>query len=213
MSTLTEVQYNAEFMVSEAPGSRSREAVSVASGQNLKAGTVIGKKVYGTATETHAGNTGDGVMGAITVGAGAKAGVYNLTIIEPGTNVGTFQVEDPDGIIVGNGVVAAAFTGGGLSFTLADGSTDFIAGDRFLITVAAGAGTVAVYDPAATNGTEDVYGILRDNVDASGGALPGVAIVRDAEVNASELIWFSGATTDQKNAGLAALAVLGIIGR
>jgi hypothetical protein len=80
-------------------------------------------------------NTGNGAMGAITVSAGAKPGRYTLTFIEPGSNVGTFIVLDPDGIQIGDGVVAAAFSAGGLAFTLADGATDFVSGDSFAITV------------------------------------------------------------------------------
>lgn len=84
-------------------------------------------------------NTGNGTMGAITVTAGAKPGRYTLTIIEPGANTGTFNVIDPDGIQIGDGVVASAFSAGGLAFTLADGATDFVAGDAFAITVAGNA--------------------------------------------------------------------------
>ena len=40
-----------------------------------------------------------------------------------------------------------------------------------------------------------------------------VIVARHAEVNAAELVWFSGASADQKAAGLAGLALLGIIGR
>ena len=81
-------------------------------------------------------NTGNGAMGAITVAAPAKVGNYTLTIVEPGANVGTFIVLDPDGIQIGDGAVASAFSAGGLSFTLADGATDFVAGDSFTIAVA-----------------------------------------------------------------------------
>ena len=93
-----------------------------------------------TATAAALGtNTGNGAMGSITVSAGAMPGVYTLTIVEPGTTVGTFVVEDPLGNQVGDGVVASAFSAGGLAFTLADGSTDFVAGDSFAITVAGNA--------------------------------------------------------------------------
>ena len=93
-----------------------------------------------TATAAALGtNTGNGAMGSITVSAGAMPGVYTLTIVEPGTNVGTFVVEDTLGNQVGDGVVASAFSAGGLAFTLADGSTDFVAGDSFAITVAGNA--------------------------------------------------------------------------
>ena len=41
----------------------------------------------------------------------------------------------------------------------------------------------------------------------------GVIVARHAVVNAAELVWFSGASTNQKTTGLAGLALLGIIGR
>jgi hypothetical protein len=82
-----------------------------------------------------AGNTGNGAMGAITATTGAKPGNYSLVIIEPAANAGTFQVEDPDGVFVGRGTVGVAFSAGGLAFTLADGATDFVAGDGFTIAV------------------------------------------------------------------------------
>lgn len=117
-------------------------------GNNL--GTRIGiEAAAGSAVAAAvAGNTGNGAMGAITVSTGAKAGVYTLTIIEPAANAGAFVVTDPDGIVIGNGDVAAAFSAGGLAFTLADGATDFAAGDQLTITVtltAGGATTKALY--------------------------------------------------------------------
>lgn len=81
-------------------------------------------------------NTGNGTFGTITPSAGAVRGKYVLTIIEPGTNAGTFALEDSNGVQVGHGAVAAAFSSGGMAFTLSDGSNDFAAGDSFVITVA-----------------------------------------------------------------------------
>lgn len=83
-----------------------------------------------------AGNTGNGVMGAVAVAAGTKVGVHKFVCIEPGANVGTFAHFDPDGILVSSRmIVAVAYNAGGLSFTLADGAADFIVGDGFDITV------------------------------------------------------------------------------
>ncbi|HAU29809.1 MAG TPA: head decoration protein [Rhodospirillaceae bacterium] len=77
-------------------------------------------------------------------------GVYKVTFIETVENLGTFSVEAPDGTNVGTGVVATEFTGGGLTFTIADGATDFAAGDQFAITVAnaGGAGEFSVKTPS-----------------------------------------------------------------
>lgn len=214
MATLTEGRHAAEFMVSEANNTRSRETITVLSGEDLAAGSVLGRVNTGTASSTaYAGNTGNGTMGTVTVSGPAKPGVYALTIIEPGSNVGTFIVTDPDGVFVGQGDVAAAFSAGGLAFTLADGATDFAAGDGFTIAVAVSASKYKLYDPENTDGSEVARAILWDAVDATDGDLPGVAIVRDAEINSAELTWFSGATDGEKATGLAALATVGIIGR
>ena len=108
----------------------------------IAAGTAAGAAV--------ANNTGNGtITAAPTVGAGAKVGVYRLTCVETGANVGGFIVEDPDGINLGIATVAAEYIGGGLTFTIADGSTDFAAGDAFTVTVAA---------VAANSGTFSVVG-------------------------------------------------------
>jgi hypothetical protein len=121
MPSLTETFHAEEFLVSEANGQRSRESVTIASGNaSLKAGSVLGKIAVGAGSSAaFAGNTGNGVMGAITVSAGAKAGVYKLVFIEPGTDAGKFEVEGPDGVIIGTGTVAVAFSAAGIAFTLA----------------------------------------------------------------------------------------------
>lgn len=88
-----------------------------------------------------AGNTGNGTITASpTVAAGVKPGKYLITITDAATNAGFFTVEDPDGVTVDVGTVGVAFTKGGLTFTVADGSTDFAQGDQFQITVTATAG-------------------------------------------------------------------------
>lgn len=100
-------------------------------------GVVAGGAFAGTATSAPGtANVGNGAMGVVAVSAGAKKGVYKLVIIEPAANAGVFEVTDPDGVFVDNGNVAAAFSAGGLAFTLADGATDFAAGDSFDVTVA-----------------------------------------------------------------------------
>lgn len=93
-----------------------------------------------TAFTGNAANTG--TCGTVTVGAGAIAGTYKVIIIEPASNAGKFLVENPNGVIVGTGNVASEFTGGGLTFTISDGATDFSSGEGFSIAVATN--TIAV---------------------------------------------------------------------
>ena len=213
MTELTEEQHAGEFIVTEANGSLSRESATVLSGQNLKAGHVLGKVAVGTATGAAvSGNTGNGAISAVSAGATAKAGVYTANLIEPAANGGTFSVEDPDGVNVGTAVVGTPFAGP-VNFTIADGATDFVAGDRFTITVAAGSGKYKEYNPPNTDGSETAVALLLDNVDATSADVTAVAITRNVEVNAAELVWFSGATSDQKNTGLGQLKAQTIIAR
>lgn len=215
MTTLTEQRHAGEFIVSEAADEHCREVITVLSGETLVAGEVLGKVTKAAATATaDPANTGNGTMGAITVGAGSKVGVYKLTFVDPGSDAGAFMVEDPDGINIGQGDAGTEFDAGGLTFTLADGATDFAAGDQFSITVAAGSGKYVAYDQDGTNGSETAAGVLFDAVDASSDDAAGVALVRGpCQVNAGEITWPSGITTDEKNAAIAQLATLGILVR
>lgn len=193
----------------------NREKVTLLTGTAYKAGAVLGKITAGAATSAaKAGNTGNGAMGAVTVGAGAKVGDYKLTIVEPGTNLGSFIVEDPDGINVGSGVVASAFSGGGLSFTLADGATDFVAGDQFTITVAAGSGKYKLAPNTAADGSAVAAAVLLEDVDASAGDLPGLVVLRGPAIVAKGVLNYDASVDDatKKAAKLANLAAAGIIG-
>lgn len=214
MVTKTEPNHAGEFILSEGNRTLSREAVTVASGENLKAGQVVAEVTKGSASAAaDAGNTGDGTIGAITVGAGSKQGDYKLTFIEPGTDAGDFQVEDPEGVNVGTGVVGTEFSGGGLTFTVSDGAADFVAGDQFTITVAEGSGKVVALDTAGVDGSETAAGVLYDAVDASSADTKGVMIARDAEVNDNVLVWPDGISQANKDAAIANLKTKGIIVR
>jgi hypothetical protein len=75
-------------------------------------------------------------------------------------------------------------------------------------------GKYVIYDPAATDLSNTVAGVLLNEVDPTAGDVKtGVVMVRDCELNANELVWFAGATTQQKTTGIAALKTLGIIAR
>lgn len=119
-------------------------------------GTVLGSFIaspVGTAGATV--GTGNGVMGTITMTSNANLvlGTYTLKVYRTVSAAGDFELWDPNGKVVGIGQVATAFAQGGFSFTLADGSTDFIAGDSIPIVVS---GTVKykLVEATATDGTE-----------------------------------------------------------
>lgn len=109
----------------------------------------------GTATAPVAAGTGNGAMtldATTPVLAGAKNGDYVVTCIAAAANSGTFRVEDPDGFVLGDVAVGATFADD-IKFVIADGSTDFIVGDKFTIAVTTGAGRIPL---DGTNGNAKV---------------------------------------------------------
>jgi hypothetical protein len=222
VSVKTEGKHAGEFLVSEAPGSRSREVVTVLSGQNLKAGDVLGRITLGavTAAAKAGGNTGTGTctVDATTPRlAGCQVGVYKLRCITAAANSGTFRLTDPSGYVLGDytitgGAGGTVTTDKQIKVAIADAGTDFVAGDGFDVTVAAGSGKHVLIDPEGDDGSQFADGILYAAVHADGADAEGVAIVRDAEVNKGEL-GFSDADPTETAAIVAQLAGLGIICR
>jgi len=217
MTTRTERRHASEFVVSEANRGRSRASVTVAAGQSLQAGHVLGRIEVDTAdiaAAAVAGNTGDGAIALAdpAFAAGIVAGVYIVTITEAAPDGGSFEVQDPAGAAVGAGEVGTLFDDV-VRFTLSDGAVDFAVGDAFEITVGEGSRHVAEYDPAAADGTQTAVAVLLTPGDAAGGAVRASALVRDAEVARAALEWFDGATAPQKATGEAELAAVGIVAR
>jgi hypothetical protein len=210
-TTFTETNHNGEHLIWEPESTYARDVITIASTYNVPAGTVLGKIRGAVSTAAVGTNTGTGSIGTVTAGAGALEGDYKLTIIEAAANAGNFVLENPLGAIVGHGTVAVAFSGGGLSFTLAD-ATDFAAGDTIKITVAAGT-KYGPFDPAATDGREAAVAIAFADCDATSADTSAVAHTRSCEVASSKLTWGATANTNQKAAALAQLAALGIIAR
>jgi len=209
MATFTEGRHAGEHVLSEASGSRSREQGMLASG-NLSAGTVLGLSNVGAATTAaDAANTGDGTMSAVTVGTGATPGDYQIVYV----SASDFEVEDPEGVNLGTGENGVEFSAGGITFTVTAGATAFAAGDTFTITVAAGSGSYAPLDLAATDGSDRAAAVLYGAVDASAGAEPCTVNVRDCEVHGEALTWPDGITADQKAAAIEQLAARGVIVR
>lgn len=191
----------------------SRDAGILISGQNLALGAVLGKIALGGATETHAGNTGNGVMTldvTTPVLPGATVGVYTVKATAAASNSGTFRVFDPRGRVLGDVVVGGTFSDQ-IKFVIADGSTDFIVGDTFLVTVAAGSNKFTVLAPTAGDGSQDAVGILLVATNASAGDVKIVFAARDAIVPDNKIVWPGGITATQKASAIAQLAALGII--
>lgn len=223
MSSLTEKLHASGFVLSEGEGTISRDNGVLISGQNLGAGTVLGKITLAAATSAAkgGGNTGTGtlVMDVTTpVLANAKVGVYTVRNIIAGANTGTFVVTDPNGNVVGEPIIVAGAGGtitfaNEIKFVITDAGVDFIVGDGFDVTVAAGSGKFTILAPAALDGSQYAAGILVADVDATSADQACAVISRLAEVNSNELVWPGGISGPNKTTAIAQLTALGIVSR
>lgn len=195
MTILTEGAHPFEYVKSEASGTRSRETLVIDQSQTLKSGSVLGQVSVGAlavAAAAVAGNTGNGALGAWTAAAGTPEGVYRATIVEGAANAGTFRLEDPFGVEIGEIKVGVAFNKGGLGGTIADGATDWVAGDGFTLTVTdtppVNAGRYVAINPAATDGSQHFAAICgKAVVTAAGKTAKVVGHVRSMEAWAGRL--------------------------
>lgn len=211
---LTEKAHAGGFILSEATGNRSKTNGTLISGQNLKAGAVVGKIITDTATSAakSGGNTGGGTCtmdGTTPVLAKAKVGVYQVRCIGLVANGGQFTVHDPDGVLVGLAYAGVAFARQ-IKFTLADVGTDFAIGDGFDITVTAGSGKYTELAPAANDGSAKATGVLFAPTDATSADKACVVFDADGELNSNEIVWPSGISDANKAIATAELLAAGI---
>jgi hypothetical protein len=124
-----------------------------------------------TAAAKSGGNTGTGTCTVLTVRDGAKAGIYTVRIVKVGTHVFYYEVKNPNGQQIGFGAcegsgLTSVFSGE-IQFTLTDAGTDFIVGDGFDITVAAGSGKLKRSVSTAVDGSQYPKYVLVDATDAT----------------------------------------------
>jgi hypothetical protein len=172
--------------------------ITLLSGQNLLRGSVLGGTTLGAVSKAAkaGGNTGAGTL-VLDVTAplqpSASPGIYMVRV----THVGEFEVLDPKGASIGVGEYAA---GGAATFSdrvkfafTDDGTTHFIVGDGFDITVAAGTGKYILSALADVDGTQIPDCILAQDTNASAGDVATIAYF-NATVNQNALIFGTGQT-------------------
>lgn len=126
-------------------------------------------------------------------------------------NSGLFAVSAPDGAALPNATVAVAYTNAQLNFTINDGAIDYAVGDIFTVAVTKGDGSAVALDVTAVDGTQIAAGFTIAAYDATGGAIQGVAVVRDAVIDPLNLVWPSGFSAGQKVTALDQMAAKGIV--
>jgi Bacteriophage lambda head decoration protein D len=206
---LLETQHTAEFLVSYAAGHRSFDRGTLIAGQNLSAGAVLGKIMFATPATPVVVGTGNGVMSAISPGPKSQLGNYVVTF----TGATAFGVTAPDGETLPAAAALGAYTDAQINFTITAGGTAFVAGDKFTVVNVAGSLKYTSYLPTATDGSGVPAGVLYGNTNATSADTKQTIVVRDAEVNASELKWDASLNAAAILVGITGLSALGIIAR
>ncbi len=221
MGSLTEGNRLNDILKWEGENLYSREKVTVLSGENLSLGAVIGKVTKSIPTTGTLGSGTNGECTAVTGGAKTELGTYKATCTTANAvdAAGIWRIEAPDGTVLGDLTVTqgtdgtGAFTDPQINLTISYATGYSSIGDYFTIEVAAGSGKIVEIDFTAVDGSQTAGGFVIAAYDASAADVEGVAIVRNAIINADNLVWPAGATSDQKAAALAELKAAGIITR
>jgi hypothetical protein len=187
-------------------------------------GTILARKQVADVpvAVADAGNTGDGTVTSLSVIAGdviPLVGAYNFECTFVVTNGGVFKLEDPNGNLVADNITLRVGAGlvttviaGGLKFLVTDGATDFIAGDKFAITVAVD-GDAVIYDPAGIGGAQIPSMVLTYEASATGAEDQAHRALVKGEVRRDKLVIDGGGTiTDRlvdqlRDFGIVALTV------
>ncbi|GBQ69673.1 phage protein Gp19 [Ameyamaea chiangmaiensis NBRC 103196] len=214
---LHENYYSGAFLVREANGYLSRDEGEVVNATDAEV-TFQGGLVIAAAASLAAdiivaeGNTGDGTIGTVTTTAATSPSNYTLLM----TSDTAFSVTDAKDNAIGSGAVGTAFTGSnGLGFTVTAGTTAFVEGDSFVITVI----DTAFGQYVPFNGSNTAVGILFNLMRLQPQTSRRATVIkRMAEVNGAELQWDASVTgaanaATLQAAALASLAAAGIVAR
>lgn len=234
MTVFTEGMHTAEFFVSEASGTRSREQITVGTAAALAPGAVLGVSDLPGTLGVYRQYNPASVDGSQTAMAILYAGVAadEGSAVKASGRITFAAQPDADDTITLNGTAFTAKASGatGPQFNIGASLAETMTNAATVLNASVDA-DVAV---ATYTGTADSIEVVHDTAGAAGNAFTlaasvatpsaatllgggyatrAVAFVRDCEVNAGELTWFSGATSDQKAAGTSELAAVGIIAR
>lgn len=186
--------------------------VTIASGQNLKRGSVIGKvTAANSATLPVGGSSNGGVVnfGTITPDATAKDGSYSVavTTAKDGDTGAKFTVTAPGGQTA-TGTMGVAFAALGLAFTITDGLTTDASevGDVYTFTVTAANGEYKLSASAANDGSQTPDLILAEDCNATAGDKTALAYER-GDFNANALTLGTGHTVASIREGLRAKGI------
>jgi hypothetical protein len=153
------------------------------------------------------GNTGDGTVTGFSIAPGGPplVGDWNLECTYAVANGGVFKLEDPNGNIVADNLtlrvgagLATEFSVGGIQFIVTDGATDFIAGDKFALTVTDEGGKWVPWVEDALDGSGQAMGVMPSTESATGAEDQNRRMLVAGEVHFLALSVQAGGTVPQK---------------
>lgn len=142
--------------------------------------------------------TGNGTLTNLEGRRDLKVGNYVLACVTAVTHGGVFSLTDPDGNVIDDNITIPAGAGNHIDFandhlvgTITDGSTDFIVGDLFTITITIHPRQCVACGKAATDGSSVPYAVLLEDLDATSVVKVGAAAIK-GEFNERQLVFASG---------------------
>ncbi|WP_223478742.1 head decoration protein [Oricola indica] len=207
-----------------------RETTTLLAGDGAVRKTVLGTilamtfaaSAIAVAASADAGNTGNGTLTLADPAytSAVKPGDYTVVCTTGGADATSkFRVEDPLGNQVGTATGGAAFAKQ-IKFTIAGGGTDFVEGDKFVVSVSFDLGDasnkVVEWDPAAADGTERIWGLALNEVTAPDGEdAEGQLVLRRGPsiVFSGQVQWPDGITDAQKDDAVREFEAMGILVR
>lgn len=155
-------------------------SADILTNQVLLVGSVMGIILIAIGAVTAHMTTGNGTLTQWALESDdqlAKIGTYVVTCIEAITNGGDFKIVDPDGMTIGTQLITAGaggtgiWSGGGVSFVITDGGTDFAVGDYWDCVVGAGSLKLLLAVSTAADGSKLPKYVLDRAIDTSASGL------------------------------------------
>ncbi|MDH4319882.1 MAG: hypothetical protein OEV73_00135 [Desulfobulbaceae bacterium] len=109
------------------------------------------------------GNTGNGTVTGEAVGANAVAESWTLLCIAAAANGGTFSVIGSKSGRMADAEVGVAYANGFVAFTINDGATDFVVGDKFTLAVTQANSKIGKSAEPTTDDDDEVMVMLNEN--------------------------------------------------
>lgn len=201
------------------------EIVTFAGLDTFVEGTVLARQNVAVTLTAGAvqGGTGTGTLTVLSIPNSTVVpivGDWKLEVVEAVSHGGIFKLLDPNNMIVATDIRMTAGSGGttvvevaGMLFTITD-ATDFIVGNYFLITVAAGSGKMVPYSRTGAGGAQFPRAVLSHTISKSGaGDEPASVIVSGPVVKERLVIDAVGTPGSITDAELDMLRSYGIVAK